>query len=197
MNIEESVRQLVVKDQIRDAMARYCRGIDRRDGDLVRSAYHEDADDVHGYGLNGSGYDLARIAERDNPEGFPKQWTIGHHFIGNMLIQVEGETAVSETYFQGWARYEHEGVEYDLVSYGRYLDRWERRDENGYLIAQRTVVYDFTRTDAVSTKWPGPDHGVPKSFHGGPEMPLDGTVFGRLDAEDASYSYLRKVAANP
>ena len=33
---------------IRDVLARYWRGIDRGDADLVRSTYHPDARDAHG-----------------------------------------------------------------------------------------------------------------------------------------------------
>ena len=39
---------LLDREAIREAMGRYCRGIDRLDVDLIRSAYHEDAFDDHG-----------------------------------------------------------------------------------------------------------------------------------------------------
>ena len=44
----EALQRLIDKDEIRDVMARYCRGVDRADWDLVRSTYHTDAYDDHG-----------------------------------------------------------------------------------------------------------------------------------------------------
>jgi len=36
------------KEEIRDALFRYCRGIDRGDAAMMRSAYHADAIEHHG-----------------------------------------------------------------------------------------------------------------------------------------------------
>ena len=39
---------LLDKQEIEEVVLRYCRGIDRRDFELVRSCYHPDARDRHG-----------------------------------------------------------------------------------------------------------------------------------------------------
>jgi hypothetical protein len=39
---------LLDREAIREVMARYCRGIDRLDVELIKSAYHPDAFDDHG-----------------------------------------------------------------------------------------------------------------------------------------------------
>lgn len=191
MDQSAAIDKLLGKEEIRDAMGRYCRGIDRRDAALVRSTYHEDSHDQHGYGLNGSGWDLANVAERGNPAGFPKEWYTSQHFIGTMLIDVADDvtTAYSETYFQGWSRYEHEGDEYDVVAYGRYVDRWERRGGGPFKISDRSVIYDFNRTDKVTT-WPGPDTSVAKMYFDGPSLDPTGTYFGSLGPDDESYRHL-------
>src|SRR6202042_2115375 len=93
-------------------------------------------------------------------------WKATQHFLGQHLINVDGDVATSEVYFQAVMRYEVEGIDWDFVSVGRYLDRWERRDSE-FKISQRCVVYDWWRTDASPTPWPGPDHSVPKMIHGG------------------------------
>jgi hypothetical protein len=41
--------RLLAEADIRDAMARYARGADRNDLALLRTAYHADATDSHGY----------------------------------------------------------------------------------------------------------------------------------------------------
>jgi hypothetical protein len=43
-----STDELVAREEIRDVLFRYTRGIDRLDLDLVRSCYHADAHDNHG-----------------------------------------------------------------------------------------------------------------------------------------------------
>ena len=47
--METKLRQLIDKQEIYEVLCTYCRGVDRCDADLVRSAYHEDSYDDHGY----------------------------------------------------------------------------------------------------------------------------------------------------
>jgi len=44
----QKVTELSSHDQIRQVAARYSRGVDRLDGDLMKSAYWADATDDHG-----------------------------------------------------------------------------------------------------------------------------------------------------
>ena len=45
MTQAEMIRRLADRQAIEDTIARYARGVDRRDWDLVRSTYHPDATD--------------------------------------------------------------------------------------------------------------------------------------------------------
>ena len=51
------------------------------------------------------------------------------HQITNVLIELDGDRAVSESYVTVvlWTRPDAEGRQSELVGRGRYLDRWERR----------------------------------------------------------------------
>src|SRR5262245_17777267 len=49
-----AVRVLLDKQAIQEVLARYCRGVDRADLELLRSVYHPDAIDNHGT-FNGNG----------------------------------------------------------------------------------------------------------------------------------------------
>jgi len=195
MSDDTFLAELRAREEIRDAMARYARGIDRRDEALVRSAYHPDSVDEHGFGLAGSGWDIAALVRRDG-NGFPDEVIASTHFLGQHLIEVDGERATSEVYFLATMRSVGgpDGVALDQISAGRYLDRWERRDGE-FKIAQRTVVYDWLRTDPVTTPWPGPDHDVPKMIYGGPELDASGSVYGVAGPEDRSYALLRDRVA--
>lgn len=148
---EDTLRNLLDREQIRDALARYARGVDRADWDLVRSVYHPDAHDHHGDyqgGIDGLIEWLkARLADAEN----------GMHLLANCLIEFQSpDLALVETYFVS-VRLRGPDVEHqsnpavrDAVcrqSWGRYLDRFERRGTWG--IARRTVVLDSVYTTLV------------------------------------------------
>ena len=44
----DTLQSLIDKQEIRDCMARYARGVDRADWEAVRDTYHDDAYDDHG-----------------------------------------------------------------------------------------------------------------------------------------------------
>ena len=142
---------LLHKHEIEQVLFRYARGVDRRDWDLVRSAYHPDAIDLHGiYDGDIEGF-LRNLKERhENIE----QST---HLISNIVIQMYGPvTALAESYYICYQRLKSarlgeaekpdipdlkpgETLQFAMV--GRYIDRFERRD-GAWRIARRTVVYD-------------------------------------------------------
>jgi hypothetical protein len=182
---EKAIDVLLAKQEISDAMMRYCRGIDRHDEELIRGAYHDDAYDDHGFGGGARAWDMAKAY------GQPSDvYKAAHHFIGNLLIEVDGDTAGSETYFVATQRFEHDGTDYDFVIAGRYVDRWERRD-GPFRISRRTLVWDWMRTDPVTTPWPGPDHSVPKATWGAPPLATEEARMGQGSKEDFSYEVIR------
>jgi hypothetical protein len=70
------------------------------------------------------------------------------HFMGNQLIEVDGETASCETYAIAYHR-RQDGVEKkDRVVALRYLDDLVRRDGR-WLIARRFVNVEWQRYDTV------------------------------------------------
>jgi ketosteroid isomerase-like protein len=142
-DLESGLRTLLAKQEIHEALMRYCRGIDRGDEHLVLSAFHEDARDNH------TGVEELASARFPKSLALAKttmKWT--SHNICNELIQVHGDVAYSESYLLAFHRFEHEGRDLDWTLGARYVDRFEQRD-GSWRIAHRTVVFDWQRFDEV------------------------------------------------
>jgi len=138
-----SIDQLLARREIADVILRYARGIDRLDLELVRSCYHPDAYDDHG-AFKGNVDEFIEAAG-----SFLPRWTATQHFMGNMLIEVEGDVARAETYAVAYHRREAaDGSGKDDVMGIRYVDRFERRD-GSWRIAHRVVVTEWRRVDPV------------------------------------------------
>jgi hypothetical protein len=126
--------------EIRQALVRYCRGVDRGDEDLILSAYHPGAMDRHGTLHDAPAEDFAKhvLARFDRPK------IVGQHHLTNTYIDLRGDVALVESYFLGFRPAINEATgEDELVPLGgRYLDRFEKR-EIGWRIAERLVVVDW------------------------------------------------------
>lgn len=143
----QALRRLIDERQIRDALCRYARGVDRGDWDLVRSTYHPDAFDEHGdYRGDIDGF-IAWLDQRF--EGVDNSM----HFLGQTLIEFSGpDVALVETYFvsrrlrsptQGDAAGAGDALARE--AWGRYVDRFERRG-GAWKVAHRTVVLEGLST---------------------------------------------------
>ena len=142
---EQTLQRLIDRAEIYEALCRYARGVDRGDWEQLRSAYHPDALDQHGEykgGIDGLIEWLKqRFAGVDN----------GMHFLGNCLVEFAGpDLALAETYFVSQRLRPTTGADSasaakgDVMcrqAWGRYIDRFERRD-GAWRIARRTVVLD-------------------------------------------------------
>jgi hypothetical protein len=138
------LEQLLDREAIRDCLHRYCRGIDRLDEACLRSVYWPDATDRHGP-YQGSATGFVEWA-------LDKLKTSGRmvHMISNILIDLRGDVAGVESYFHALqADRDAQGNPQETMLCGRYVDRFEKR-EGHWRIAQRTVVYDWMRQQAMS-----------------------------------------------
>jgi hypothetical protein len=144
---EAALSDLVDKEQIREVTARYFRGVDRKEWELVRACYHADALDEHGPLFNG----LAREFVDWVSGWIDERFSMTMHIGGQSLIDLEGDVAHGETYAIAMHRThpDADGGELDLVVAARLLDRFERRDGGHWAIAHRRLVPDWTRLDPV------------------------------------------------
>ena len=112
---------LVAKDAIRDAIYRYCRVLDRMDKQGAYDLWNENSTALYHGIFEGSGpgfvdwvWEAHAALERHS------------HQITNVLIEVSGESAVSESYVTVtlWPPADAEGTVQEIVARGRYLDKW-------------------------------------------------------------------------
>ena len=131
------------REQIRDLSRRYMRGLDRLDLALLAAVFAEDATVDYGF-FKGSAQDFVDFAHQAL-----KDHLANHHMIGQMLVELDGNRAVGEIYFQAFHRIVEDGEEKDLFISGRYVDRYVRRNDE-WKIAFRSEVNDWARTETAA-----------------------------------------------
>ena len=136
------------REAIRDCLYRYARGIDRADEEMLRSAYWPDATDDHAGIYNGPAGAFIEMAIRDLPGQGDTM-----HVVSNPLIRIDGDEALVESYVYAVHRMTFDGVLRDVIGAGRYLDRFERRDDE-WRIAHRVATVDWVRDYPDTVDWP-------------------------------------------
>ena len=148
---DPALQRLVDESDIRALLHRYCRGIDRRQLELVRSCYTTDATDEHGDYSGGVDGFLTYVSE--SLAGY----TSTMHFLGSIGIELDGDRARAESYCIAFHRVPARGSrpERDHVVGLRYVDEMVRADAC-WLIRARVCALDWTRTDPVAEGWSFP-----------------------------------------
>ena len=142
--LEASFEVVADRAEIYAVLVRYCRGVDRRDREMIRSTYHEDAEDDHGTYQG----DLEGFLDFVEGEVHARFRTTMHK-LGQVLIEVEGDHARSESYAICHHVSEEGGLDVsDSVMGIRYLDTLERRD-GAWKIAKRQLLWEWIRQDAT------------------------------------------------
>lgn len=134
------VDRLASTEEIKQIACRYARGVDRLDAVCMRSAYHPDATDEHGpYGGNAHEF-CGTIISRSASASVATM-----HAILNHIIEFDdADHARGEVYNISYRVRPPEGdQEYLDIAWGRYLDRYERR-EGRWAIAHRIWVHEFS-----------------------------------------------------
>ena len=165
------LRALDDRQAITEMIYRYCRAVDRLDVALGHSIWHPDSYADYGtdvYQGDGRGVIDHVCAQH--------QRALCHsHQVNNVLIDLDGDRASSESYHFATLRVAAGGSEVRQISvWGRYLDHWERR-EGRWGIARRLTIRDF---DEIRDVTPLAEHDV-----------------GRRDRADPSYAVLDRRGA--
>jgi|ThiBiot_300_plan_2_1041538.scaffolds.fasta_scaffold08774_3 hypothetical protein len=143
---EEKLRAVIARAEIYDLLCDYMHAQDRLDPALHRSVFHDDATTDYGAYMGGPDGFVAFA------QGVLKPHLANHHMIGQAKIDVEGDIAFGEVYFQAHHRIVEEGEEQDLFVSGRYIDRYECR-KGVWKIAHRSERIDWVRAEPRADEW--------------------------------------------
>ncbi|WP_328394070.1 nuclear transport factor 2 family protein [Nocardia sp. NBC_00416] len=157
LNIEEISARL----EIHEVLMRYVRGIDRRDAELLQSAYFPDAVDVRSYSdIDTSPADFAERAI----EGFGATPEFSQHHMTNVHYDIDCARGIADV--ESYVLVFHpvgphtsrtlrpaDGESCVRFAGARYFDRFECRDGE-WRIARRACVVDWSRTDLYGQEDP-------------------------------------------
>ena len=169
----DRLQELLDRQDIHDCLLRFCRGMDRFDRDVYLSAFWDDAAMAAGPYVG----DVPGCWDWAKPMHEAGQ-VLTHHVLLNHHVEIDGETAHSECYYQFVARnhpWEEGGVETVMLAGGRYIDRLERRD-GAWRIALRTNIIE----------WSCLQPSLPPPFSDVPDIGLNGV--SARDRSDPSYA---------
>lgn len=141
MNNETALARLVAKDEIRDLVLLYSRAIDRKDIDLLRDLYTQDATDSHGDSFDGPQKDYCDFIERS----FPYMNYSGHHACNHLIeVDVASGTGCGEVYALAYHLIpDGQGGQLEDLMAVRYIDTYRRCEDSRWRFAKRVVTYDM------------------------------------------------------
>jgi SnoaL-like domain len=169
--VAAAIERMLARDAIREVLAAYARGIDRADGELLKSCYFEDSVEEHGSSFSGRAHAYV-------DETIPKVRAMGvmQHLLGTSHIDLQEDVAHVETYIWTFARFTRDGEAWDTFTGGRLHDRFERRG-GVWKIAHRRTIFDWNRDAPANEGW--------CLGYIDPRHP--GVLKGRKDSSDPSY----------
>lgn len=175
-DLEARVRVLEDKEDITQLLKRYCRALDRLDGELLKSVFFEDARLDYGPGL------FRGAPEEFVPFALEFQGAMEHtrHLIDNALIELDSDRAFCESYVTALHEYQRGGQALDLRVDGRFIDCLERRNGE-WRIVERTELIDMAHERTATPGW----------FDQSPELNR-----GRHGSDDLLYEFYRRWETN-
>ena len=144
---DDKLRRMLAREEIRDVLANYARGVDRGDAALLKSCYHPDGVEEHGGNYTGNAMDYVDAAVPRILKMGPMQ-----HLLGSSHFEFDGDTAFVETYVWTFLRVKTPNGDRDTFTGGRLFDRFEHRDGT-WKIAHRRTIFDWNRDTPSNQGW--------------------------------------------
>jgi len=142
---QKTLATLIAKEEIRELALLYSRGVDRKDGELLKTLYTKDGTDDHGKHYKGDATGYVQFLEKS----FPHMPYSGHH-ICNHLVSVDGDTGEGEVYAIAYHVFpDRSGGWIEDFMTVRYIDRY-RKEDGRWKFASRVVSFDHRTQRAIS-----------------------------------------------
>lgn len=134
----DGLQQLLDKQAITERLYDYARSMDRLDGDLGKSCFHDDAPADYGAQMfQGTGHGFVDMCMSVHPAFHSHS----HQFSNIRIWLIDATHAHSETYCDvTLRRHDETGAAQDIRNLGRYVDRWEKRADEWRIAARRYLV---------------------------------------------------------
>jgi SnoaL-like domain len=162
-----SLDELQARQAITDHIYRYCRSVDRLDVPLGHSIWHEDGVADYGGYYQGAGKGVIGLICQ-NHSGL-----LHHsHQISNILIELHGDKAGSESYCTASLRLQRGDKVVHMMVWSRYVDSWSRRDGR-WGLDKRIAIRDFDEVREVTVM---EHHEVGKRDHTDPSYGVLGSA---------------------
>jgi SnoaL-like domain len=143
-----ALQVLLDKQAIAEVLIRYARACDRADEQMLRSCFHPDS--VHRHGrFQGKSSDFVDFAMK-----IILGTKLERHLMTNIMVEVDGDSAVSECYYLAYHRQPNPQTQEDEDYFqgGRFIDRLEKRNGE-WRIAARVGLVDFERFDPLAERF--------------------------------------------
>ena len=145
----DSVRLDRVADEheINTVLSEWAFARDAGDWDILSNCFHADAT-INISWFCGLASDFVERSKGMLADFKPGEH--GKHLIGRARIRVEGNRATSECHAELLRRVVGDPFDFDAITWGRFFDLFERREDGVWRIARRTMVYEKDRLDPVN-----------------------------------------------
>ena len=152
IGITPTLEQVADRLAIQDVLHLHCRGLDRLDKSAIESAYWPDAEVDYG-SYKGSAHIFAGLVVG----ALGQAYELTRHSLSNTLVTFSNNRAWSESSVH--AAHLLQGAREEMLFYGRYLDKLEKRDGQ-WKILHRQVVIDWSKRLQVEDERDGEAFGA-------------------------------------
>jgi hypothetical protein len=167
---ESLLQEMLDEFALRKLVHTYCRAVDRGDFATLRELYHDEAVDAHGDISTGSVDEFLTTLEASRPHIRSMQ-----HNITTVNFVFDGMRAEGEIYTIATHTFGAGDHDVDVIIGGRYLDKYEKRDDV-WKIVERTIVTDWAQVNDPSSV--DLSHPITR-----------GTLKGSLGVDDPSHQF--------
>jgi ketosteroid isomerase-like protein len=170
------LQEMLDEHQLRKLVHRYCRAVDRGDVAVLRSLYHDDAQDAHGGFSSGRATDFIDQMAAARPYLRSMQ-----HHVTTLNFAIDGDVAEGEVYAIATHTFSSGDHDVDVIVGGRYLDKYVKRDV-GWKIVERAIVTDWAHVNDPSIV--DLSHPITRD-----------TPTGSMNADDPAYGFFALLNA--